>query len=286
MEFTKMQGAANDFVLIETGGRQADWPRMAVAMCDRHLGIGADSLLLLEPSDKADYGMRTFDADGSEAEICGNGIRCLAKYIYEKGLVSRDVDEISVETAAGIKTIRLIKEGGKLALIKANMGKPALEAERIPLNGKPAAGEIVDINGMNCYKVNVAGHDLELNCVSMGNPHAVHFIKDSVKEFPLEKLGSMVEHLPVFPKRVNFEVARVLGQDRLEARVWERGVGETMACGSGACAITVASQLRGLTQKSVQIELLGGVLTADWNGNGEVILGGPAEFVYTGIWPD
>jgi diaminopimelate epimerase len=285
MDFTKMQGAANDFVLIESD-TQRDWSKLAIAMCDRHLGIGADSLLLLLPSDKADFRMRIFDADGSEAEACGNGIRCLARYVFEKGLVSPGTDEITVETVAGIRRIKFDKKGDKLVKIWANMGKPEFRADRIPLSLKSAGDNIVDIKSMLCYRVTVDGVELALNCVSMGNPHAVHFCQEPVAEFPLSRIGARVEKLPVFPNRVNFEVVRVLSPNHLEARVWERGVGETLACGSGACAIAVASKLLGYTIQKVDIKLPGGVLDAEWNGAGEVILGGPAETVFEGKWPE
>jgi len=286
MDFTKMQGAANDFVLIETGDTHRQWSKLALAMCERHLGIGADSLLLLLPSEKADFGMRIFDADGSEAEACGNGIRCLAKYVFEKGLISTETDEITVETIAGIRKIMLEKRGGKLIEIWANMGKPELNADKIPATIKPGEGDVVDIKSMLSYKANIDGVDLTLNLVSMGNPHAVHFCQEPVSGFPLSEVGPQVENMSVFPNRINFEVARVLSPNHLEARVWERGVGETLACGSGACAIAVASKLLGYTERKVDIKLPGGTLDAEWNGDGEVILGGPAETVFEGKWPD
>jgi diaminopimelate epimerase len=286
MDFTKMQGAANDFVLIETSDTQREWSKLVIAMCDRHLGIGADSLLLLLPSDKADFGMRIFDADGSEAEACGNGIRCLAKYVFEKGLVSPGADEITVETIAGIRKVKLERKGGKLIKIWANMGKPEFSADRIPLAIKPEEGNIVDIKSMLSYRVTIEGMELALNCISMGNPHAVHFCQEPVADFPLSRIGPWIESLPIFPNRVNFEVARVLSSQHLEARVWERGVGETLACGSGACAIVVASRLLGYTEYKVDIKLPGGTLDAEWNGAGDVILGGPATTVFEGKWPD
>jgi diaminopimelate epimerase len=286
MNFTKMQGAANDFVLVEAGGMQRDWSKLAIAMCDRHLGIGADSLLLLLPSNKADFRMRTFDADGSEAETCGNGIRCLAMYVLEKRLFSSGTDEISVETAAGISRVKSEKKAGKVIKFWANMGMPQFSAGSIPVAFKSGESSLVDIKFMLSYKVTVNDNELTLNLVSMGNPHAIHFCQESVSDFPLFIIGPLVENLPIFPNRVNFEVARVLSKNHLEARVWERGVGETLACGSGACAIAVASKLLGYTEHKVDIKLPGGILDAEWNGKGEVILGGPAEFVFEGKWPD
>jgi diaminopimelate epimerase len=286
MEFTKMHGAANDFVMVDGRKIKRDWSKMAIAVCDRHLGIGADSLIILLPSDKADFGMRTFDTDGSEAETCGNGIRCLARYVLEKGLVSPDIVEMTIETVATVNKIKPERKGGRVVKFWANMGKPRLAAAQIPVNVKAGRGEVIDIKSMLAYKVTAGGLELILNLVSMGNPHAVHFMDKPVADFPMSRIGPLVENLPIFPNRVNFEVARVLDKNHIEARVWERGVGETLACGSGACAITVASKLNGYTESKVDIKLRGGVLNAEWNGAGEVILGGPAVVVFEGIWPE
>jgi diaminopimelate epimerase len=285
MDFTKMQGTANDFAMVDARNINRDWSKLAIAMCNRHLGIGADSLILLSSSDRANFGMRTFDADGSEAETCGNGIRCLARYVLEKGLVSPDIEQMTIETIATINYVRLERKGGRVTKFWANMGKPRFTAAEIPARLKPGKN-VFDIKNMLNYKVGVNGTDLTLNLISMGNPHAVHFTRKPVADFPLSTIGPLVENLPVFPNRVNFEVARVLNHKSLEARVWERGVGETLACGSGACAITVAAKLLGLTESRVDIKLPGGVLNAEWNGKGEVVLGGPAEVVFEGKWPD
>jgi diaminopimelate epimerase len=282
MEFTKMQGAANDFVMVDARKIKRDWSKLAVAVCDRHLGIGADSLIILLSSDKADFGMRTFDADGSEAETCGNGIRCLARYVLEKGLITPDAGEVTIETVATINHVTFERKGGRVVKFWANMGQPRLAAAKIPVSLKTGEGT----NDLISHRVTVKGLDLTLNLVSMGNPHAVHFIKEPVSDFPMSQIGPLVEKLPIFPNRVNFEVARVLDNQHLEARVWERGVGETLACGSGACAIMVASKLLGFTGKKVDIRLPGGVLNAEWNGNSEVVLGGPSETVFEGKWPD
>lgn len=281
-----MHGVANDFVMVDARKIKRDWSKLAIAVCDRHLGIGADSLILLLPSKKADFGMRTFDADGSEAETCGNGIRCLARYALEKGLISPDIEEMTIETVATVNRVRLERRGGRVVKFWANMGKPRLAAAKIPVDLKAGKGKFVEIKSMISYNVTVNGMELTLNLVSMGNPHAVHFTEESVGEMPLSRIGPLVENMPIFPNRVNFEVARVIDRGHIEARVWERGVGETLACGSGACAITVASRLRGYTEAKVDIKLPGGVLNAEWNGNGEVILGGPAAVVYEGKWPD
>ncbi|MFC2067170.1 diaminopimelate epimerase [Chloroflexota bacterium] len=286
MNFTKMQGAGNDYVLLETGDTHRDWSQLAIAICDRHFGIGADSLLLLLPSEVAQFKMRIFDLDGSEAEACGNGIRCLAKYVFEKGLINSGTDEISVETVAGIRKIKLYKKMDKLVGIQANMGKPEFEAEKIPVVIKKDEGHKVDIISMLSYPVIIDETELILNLVSMGNPHAVCFWQHPVPDFPLSQLGPKVERLAIFPNRVNFEVARVVNRQRIEARAWERGVGETLACGSGACAIAVAAQLHGYIDNKVDIKLPGGLLGVEWDGTGDVLLSGPAEIVFAGEWPD
>ncbi len=285
MNFTKMQGAGNDFVLIETQDKHRDWSKLAITLCDRHFGIGADTLLLLMPSDVAHFKMRIFDADGSEAETCGNGTRCLAKYIFGKGLINKGVDQISIETLGGIRTVKFEEEKGKLIKIQADMGKPKFQAEYIPVVIKKGEDNVVDIKSMLSCSTVVERMKLTLNLISMGNPHAVYFWQHPVSDFPLSELGPKVEHLAIFPNRTNFEVARILSRQQIEARVWERGVGETLACGSGACAITVAALLLGYIGHEVNVKLPGGVLKVEWDGTGGVMLGGPAEIVFKGEWP-
>jgi diaminopimelate epimerase len=285
MKFTKVQGSGNDFVLLEADEAQQDWSRLAIAMCDRHFGIGADGLLLVLPSSKADFKMRMFDPDGSEAEACGNGLRCLVKYVLEKGLVKSATRRMTVETMPGIRKVELEGTGGRVASIKVSMGKPKFAAGEIPVVIEPG-GELVDIKKMLGYPVTVENTKLLLNLVSMGNPHAVYFWQHPVYEFPLSKLGPKVENLPIFPKRVNFEVAQVVSRHKIEARVWERGVGETLACGSGACAIAVAARLNGYVDNKVDLILTGGMLGVEWDGVGEVYLSGPAEIVFIGEWPN
>ena len=284
MNFTKMQGAGNDFVIVETSDMKRNWSPLAIAMCDRHFGIGADGLILIMPSDKADFQMRIFDADGSEAEACGNGIMCLAKHVFDKGLISPETDGIQVETIAGIREIKLDRKDGKIIKIQAGMGKPEFGAGDVPVAIEEGKSGIVYIKSMIGYPVSVDGKDLLLNCVSMGNPHAIYFSAQPVSNFPLSQIGSKVEYLTIFPNRVNFEVARVLSRQQIEVRVWERGVGETLACGSGACAVAVAAQLYGYTGRAVDIKLPGGILPVEWDGSGEVLLSGPAEEVFHGEW--
>lgn len=286
MEFTKLQATGNDFVLIEANGIERDWSRLAIDICDRHLGIGADSLLLLKPSDKADFRMFTFDADGSEAEICGNGLRCLARYVIEKGNFDSNIEEIAVETTAGTRRLQPDLVNRKIIGFHAIMGKPGFSAEEIPVNTSNRAGDIVDINNVIRYQVDVEEFNLMLYLVSMGNPHAVFFTEQPVNEFPMSRIGPQVENLSIFPRRTNFEIARVTSKDAIEARVWERGVGETMSCGSGACAIGVVSKSLGFTGSRVSIQLPGGSLDVEYSDAVGVILSGPAEIVFRGTWPD
>jgi len=285
MNFTKVQGNGNDFILVETSDMHRDWSRLARIMCDRHYGIGADSLLLLMPSEKADFKMRIFDSDGSEAEACGNGTRCLAKYGFEKGLLGNETGQVLIETKSGIRKVKLFKKEGKLIGIQANMGRPEFRAEDIPVIIKPGE-KTVDIKSMLGYPVTVEGTDLLLNLVSMGNPHAVYFWEHPVADFPLSDLGPKVEWLEIFPNRINFEVVRVMSRQLIEVRVWERGVGETLACGSGACAVAVVAQRYDYIDNKVDIKLPGGILQVEWNGDGEVLLAGEEEVVFSGEWPD
>jgi diaminopimelate epimerase len=282
MNFTKLQGAGNDFILVEADGKQLDWSKLAKAMCHRHFGIGADGLLLLT-SDEAKLKMRMFNPDGSEAEACGNGLRCLVKYALDKGLVDTKAPEISVETMAGVRKARLHTEG-KTTIIQTGMGEPKFGAKEIPVTLEASVAEpILD------YPLTIDDKKLALSFVSMGNPHAVYFIEQPVAEFPLSQIGPKVEKHPMFPKRTNFEVARVVGRGQIEARVWERGAGETLACGSGACAIAIIAKIAKrhiFTDSKVDIKLPGGTLSVEWDGIGEVHLSGPAEIVFSGEWPD
>ncbi len=284
MKFTKVQGAGNDFVLVETSNSRRDWSKVAVAVCDRHFGIGADGLLLLVPSKVADFRMRIFNADGSEANACGNGLRCMVNYFAERNLAGSGTWEVSVEKLAGMRRAKVHKVDGKVTKVKTGMGMPGFGEKEIPVVIEK--GSVVDIKPMITFPVTITGREMPLNLVSMGNSHAVYFSQDSVSDFPLVLLGPKVEHHKAFPRGVNFEVVRLVNRGLIEARVWEIGVGETLACGSGACAITVAARLRGLVDDKVDIKLPGGVLEVEWDGKGEVFLSGPAENVFAGEWPD
>lgn len=286
MNFTKLQGAGNDFVLVETSDTQRDWSRVARAICDRHFGVGGDGLLLVLPSDVADFQMCVINPDGSKAEACGNGLRCLAKYVIDVGLANSGAEGILVETISGVRRARLHKAMGNVATIQVGMGEPRFGAEDIPLIVGSGKRDSVDIKPILDYPVVVNGEELLMSFVSIGNPHAVYFCPHSISGFPLSRIGPEVEQHELFPNRVNFEVARVINRQQIEARVWERGVGETMACGSGACAVAVLAQLHGYVDNRVEIKLPGGILEVDWSGAGEVFLSGPAEIVFTGEWAD
>jgi len=277
MRFVKMHGAGNDFVLLRVQGDEQDWSRLAQAMCDRHYGIGADGLILVLPSFRADVGMRMFNPDGSEAEVCGNGLRCVVKYAVDEGLARPREGELSVETATGVLSAQVFGEKGAVERVRVSMGVPRFAPREIPVLAE-AEPPLKDLS------LDIEGQRLAVTCVSMGNPHAVHFVERPVAEFPLESIGPKVEHHPLFPQRVNFEVARVLGRERMEARVWERGAGITLACGSGACAAVGAAHLWGLVGERVDITLPGGMLVVEWDGVGEGYLEGPAELVFVGEW--
>ena len=276
-----MQSAGNDFILVETGDTDTDWSATSRRMCDRHYGVGADGLLLMMPSDIADFRMRILNADGSETEICGNGLMCMVRYYLDQGNKAGKAGQIRVETVTGIREARPIFENDTSSDIQAGMGKPGFNEDNIPV--KPGQCR-VDIKQLLACNIAVAGNDFKLNLVSIGNPHAVYFTDNRVTDFPLSDIGPEITGNELFPEGINFEVARVLDRDTIEARIWERGVGETLACGSGACAIAVVAQLHEYAGNKVNVHLPGGILKVDRDGTGEVYLSGPAETVYTGKW--
>jgi len=285
VNFTKMQGAGNDFVVVAPGEAQRNWPETAIDMCDRHFGIGADGLLLVLPSATADFRMHVFNPDGSEAEACGNGLRCLVKYVVDRRLTKSKVEELSVATMSGIRRARLHYEQGEITKIQVGMGEPKFKAEDIPVVTGQGNNNLLDIIPILDYPITPNDEQLALSLVSMGNPHAVCFCSHPVSDFPLSYLGPKVERHNMFPNRTNFEVAEIINRQYIEARVWERGVGETLACGSGACAIAVAAQLHGYIDNRVDVKLPGGILEVEWHGSGEVLLSGPTQVVFSGDWP-
>lgn len=276
MKFTKMQGIGNDYVYVNCLQETIENPsELAKKISDRHYGVGSDGLIMINPSDKADFEMEMYNADGSRGEMCGNGIRCVAKYVYDYGLT--DKTSISVETLAGIKYLDLTVEDGKVVLVKVDMGKPMLRPEEVPVVSEKE--EVID------EPITVDGQEYRMTCVSMGNPHAVVFIDQDVKEFPLETVGVKFENHERFPKRVNTEFVNVLDRHTAQMRVWERGSGETLACGTGACAVAVACAMNGLTEDEVTVKLLGGDLQIKWDREkNTVYMTGPAEVVFDGEW--
>ena len=280
LKFTKMHGAGNDYVVIDARGVDADWHSLARDMCHRRFGVGADGLLLVLPSDCADVRMRMFNPDGSEAEMCGNGIRCLVKYVLERGIANAANGSLDVETLAGIRRLEPHWSDNRVTSSQVDMGEPELRPERIPvaLTEDMAGGPVMD------FPLSIDDVDLALTFVSMGNPHAVAFIDTPVERFPLHRIGPQVETNSLFPNKVNFSIVNVREEGRLAARVWERGAGETMACGTGACAIAVAARLQGYTGDEVDITLPGGVLNISWDTRSQVYMEGPAEDVFDGEW--
>ena len=272
MKFTKMHGCGNDYVYVDcTKAMISDPADVARKVSDRHFGVGSDGLILICPSQQADFRMAMFNADGSEGAMCGNGIRCVAKFVYDKGLT--DKTRITVETRAGIKTLDLTVEDGKVSLVRVDMGLPNCTTEAIPVRGM---GDFVV--GRH---VNVAGQDWVMTCVSMGNPHAVVWV-DEVAGLPLEQLGPRFEHHIMFPDRVNTEFVQILNDHEINMRVWERGSGETLACGTGACASVAATYLNRRTGSDVLVHLRGGDLRIEIGDDGHLYMTGPAATVFEG----
>ena len=274
LRFWKMHGAGNDFVVAEPPAVALDFAALAQRVCDRHVGVGADGLILMLPSPAADRRMRIINADGSEAEMCGNGIRCFVKLALDRGIVDAPDGAMTVETAIGVlRTRATFDDAGRVAAVRTSMGVPRFAPSDIGAQVEQSP-PLLDL------PLQAAGEQLDISLVSMGNPHAVTFIDASVGEYDLARIGPAVERHPLFANRTNFEVVRPLGRDRIEMRVWERGVGETRACGSGACAAVVVAHLHGAVDESVAVELPGGTLQIEWDGAGEVWLSGPAERVF------
>lgn len=275
MFFSKMHGIGNDYIYVNCLEQPLQQPQeVAKFVSDRHFGIGSDGLILIQPSEKADFEMAMYNADGSRGEMCGNAIRCVAKYVYDRHLTDRT--SIQIETLAGIKEADLTVTDGKVARVRVNMGRPELEPEKIPVRYPQKLHQIVDC------PVSVGGLEYRMTCVSMGNPHCVVFT-DGVEGLDLEKTGLLFEHHSCFPNRVNTEFVKVLDRHTVQMRVWERGSGETLACGTGACAVTVACILNGLTDRRVTVKLTGGDLDIEWDAKtGVVFMTGAAAHVFDG----
>ena len=276
MRFTKMHGAGNDYVYVNCFDETppADLAALARAASDRHKGIGSDGLILIRPSSVADARMQMFNADGSEAEMCGNGVRCVGKYVYDHGIARKEI--LQIETGRGILTLKVFADHGKVDRVRVGMGPPILNSAEIPtrLAGDPPV----------LVPLDVAGRELKVTCVSMGNPHCVTFVDEITDDLVL-RVGPQIERHPAFPKRVNAEFVKVLSRTETVLRVWERGSGETQACGTGACAAAVAGVLAGLTDRKIVTHLPGGDLELEWTSSGEVEMTGPAAEVFAGEWP-
>ncbi|QDV36108.1 diaminopimelate epimerase [Tautonia plasticadhaerens] len=278
LRFTKMHGLGNDYVYVNLFDQilPGDPGPLAAAMSDRHLGVGSDGLILIGPSDRADARMRMFNLDGSEGEMCGNGIRCVAKYVHDHGIARKD--RVTIETGRGVLTLDLEVEGGKAHRVRVDMGTPILRSAEIPttLPGDPPVDVPFEVGGL----------ELRQTAVSMGNPHAVAFV-DDVTAFPLEAIGPKWEHHPAYPRRVNAHVVQVIGPGEVRMRTWERGSGITQACGTGACAVCVAGVLTGRTGWKIVAHLPGGDLELEWPADdAPVFMTGPATEVFSGEWPD
>ena len=277
IKFTKMHGLGNDYVYIDctakTGQKIENESSLARFVSDRHFSVGSDGLILICDSDVADFKMRMFNYDGSEAEMCGNGIRCVGKFVYDKGMINRDL--ITIETLAGIKVLKLNVVDGKVETVRVDMGEPILDPKLIPVVSNEEIVKNLDLQ--------TEGKSFKFSCVSMGNPHAITIV-ENVKDFELEKYGKVLEYDIHFPKRSNIEFIELVDKNNIKMRVWERGAGETLACGTGACASAVACNLNGYTDRKVTVELLGGKLEIEWSEKDDhVYMTGPATTVFEGV---
>ena len=276
MKFTKMHGCGNDYIYVD-GAREiipAERKSEVVKfLSDRHFGIGGDGVIFINPSDVADFEMEMYNMDGSRSEMCGNGIRCVGKYVYDHGLTRKT--SLSIVSCGKIKYLELTVDDGKVAKVRVNMGSPVLEAAEIPVVASQSP--VVDT------PIAVDGREYRMTCVSMGNPHAIVYVDEMIDDETMAKIGPLFEHHERFPRRVNTEFVKVLDRERVQMRVWERGTGETLACGTGACAVTVASILNGLTEDDITVELLGGNLEIFWDRKENVVyMTGPATTVFEG----
>ncbi len=273
IKFTKMHGLGNDYVYIDAINQKIqNESKLAQFVSNRHFGIGSDGLILICESKVADFKMRMFNSDGSEAEMCGNGIRCVGKFVYDKGFTNKTT--VTIETLAGIKTLKLNIKDEKVETVRVDMGEPILEANKIPVISKEEPVKNLELEAEN--------RKFKFTCVSMGNPHAITIVENT-KEFEVERYGKILEVDKAFPKKANIEFAQVIDKENIKMRVWERGAGETLACGTGACATAVACNLLNLTGRKVNIELLGGTLNIEWNENdNHIYMTGPAVTVFDG----
>ncbi len=277
MKFTKMQGLGNDYIYVNGFEEIVDQPRaLAVKISDRHFGVGADGLVIIEKSSLGDFKMRMYNADGSEGEMCGNAARCVGKYVYDHKMT--DKTNLQLETKAGMKELLLHEEDGKVNTVTVNMGVPRFNPKEIPVNIE--GDSVVD------YLLQEKGHSWRMTCINMGNPHAVFFVNHPVDQVDLNTWGPYFENHSLFPEKINVEFAQVISRNLIQMRVWERGSGETLACGTGASAVLVAAAFQGLCDREAAIELKGGPLKVKWRAkDNHVFQTGPATFVFEGEWP-
>ena len=278
MEFTKMHGAGNDYVYMNASNLSENWSQIAVNVSDRHKGIGSDGLILAMPSEIADIKMRMFNSDGSEGEMCGNGIRCLVGFAIDQNLIPSQQKIVLVETGAGVLSVTPIRTNNVMTGATVSMGLPILEPAQIPVEIDSSSFPVLD------HTLNIGYEQMKLSFISMGNPHAVSFIDEDIDKYPLTEIGPLVENHEIFPNKINFEIVNIIDRSHLKVRVWERGSGITLACGTGACAVAVAAKLKGIIDDSCTISLPGGDLEISWVDNNEVLMTGPIEKVFSGNW--
>ena len=299
MQFTKLQGAGNDYIYVDGMREELDWTELARRVSDRHYGIGADGLIVVRPSAKADVRMQMFNADGSEGEMCGNGIRCFAKFVLEREMVPANGGALQIETGAGVLSVAPRWDGGRVIGALVDMGAPILKASDVPVDPSQVGpsdyaaldAALIATLGLRAEDllfdapVSVGGSPFVVTAVSMGNPHVVAFIDEPVAGIALDRLGPLMEHHAAYPRRVNFHIVNVIGRNQLVARTWERGSGLTLACGTGICSIVVAARLHGLVDDTVEVQVPGGELTITWSGQGSVLMEGDAVEVFSGEFP-
>jgi len=278
MEFTKMHGAGNDYVYMNASNLSENWSQIAVNVSDRHKGIGSDGLILAMPSEIDDIKMRMFNSDGSEGEMCGNGIRCLVGFAIDQNLIPPNQKTVLVETGAGVLSVTPIRTNNVMTGATVSMGLPILEPTQIPVEIDSSSFPVLE------HKLNIGYEQMKLSFVSMGNPHAISFIDEDIDKYPLTEIGPLVENHEIFPNKINFEIVNIIDRSHLKVRVWERGSGITLACGTGACAVAVAAKLKGIIDDSCTISLPGGDLEISWVDNNEVLMTGPIEKVFSGNW--
>jgi diaminopimelate epimerase len=277
LSFSKMHGCGNDYIVVDGRELDLDWSNIALKYCERKFSVGADGLLVVKNSNKAPVKMSMYNPDGSEAQMCGNGIRCFTKYIIENEIVEYQQNGLFIETLAGVLTVYPHKNSnGLIDTVNVSMGEPLFSPDKLPVSSALLSlPKIID------HKISVNDQEIQISCVSMGNPHAVAFIEDDVDNFPLDTLGPIVENLDLFPERINFHIVNVLDKTKIKARSWERGAGLTLACGTGACAIQAISKDRGFTDNNIDLYMPGGKLNMKWEGKGQsVFMEGPAELVF------